>query len=78
MGRTLDLCIALGTIAVALFGIGSGSFIYVQFSGAALGLGILTASALGGLLGVAKFVRTRTRSGARRNTNRRSERTHRL
>lgn len=66
MGRTIDLFIALGTIAVALFGLGSGTFIYIQYSGAAIGLLVLGLSAFGGLLGAAKFVRTRGDTSTRR------------
>lgn len=59
MGDTLDLFIGLAAVAIALFGIGSGSLIYVQFSGAMLGLMLLVASVLGGLFGVAKLALTR-------------------
>jgi hypothetical protein len=62
MGRALDLLIAVATIAVALFGLGSGSYIYTQFSGASLGVALVGMSAVGGVFGFAKLVRVRGES----------------
>ena len=62
MGRALDLLIAVATIAVALFGLGSGSYIYAQFSGATLGVALVGMSAVGGVFGLAKLLRMRGQS----------------
>ena len=64
MGRVTDLFIGVAAITTGLFGIGSGSLIHLQFSGAPLGLALAGASAVGGVVGFAKLARARGRSAS--------------
>lgn len=62
MGRVLDAFIAIVTMTVAVFGLGVGSYIYVQLPPNALGPLLVVLSAVGGFFGVVQLLRTWSRS----------------
>jgi hypothetical protein len=62
MGRVLDVFIVIVTMTVALFGLGVGSYIYVQLPPNALGPLLVVLSAVGGFFGVVKLLRMWSRS----------------
>jgi len=68
MGRALDAFIVAATLAVALFGLGTGSYIYAQLPANTLGPLLVGLSATGGVLGIAKWFRMRNRSDGRSST----------
>lgn len=65
MGRVLDAFIVVATLAVALFGLGTGSYIYTQLPANTLGPLLVGLSATGGVFGIAKWFRMRNRSDNR-------------
>jgi hypothetical protein len=65
MGRALDAFIVVATMAVALFGLGAGSYIYTTLPANTLGPLLVGLSLTGGVFGVAKWLRLRRRADGR-------------
>ncbi|WP_276258751.1 hypothetical protein [Haloglomus litoreum] len=69
MGRALDAFIVVVTMAVALFGLGAGSYIYTTLPANTLGPLLVGLSLTGGVFGIAKWFRMRRRTDGRSTRN---------